>query len=249
MNVNLFDQLKLLFREVSFIVGFIFMLIGGFFTFVIAGEVDFARYKYWFMSADTAKGYVEYVKETSVEEDEQIVYEFGFSFSDPETKEYFKGVSYDTDRQIYEGDSVQVEYLVSDPYTNRIEGMDSAMVPLWVFLLVLIFPTVGFLVTLSTVGMIKPQVDIIRNGVLTKAKLTLEEETNDAVNGETVMKFYFTYEVNGVKIDTTVSSHNFDEITDEPEEDLVYHKDRPKEALIVDDLPKSIRKKIRKQLG
>lgn len=249
MNVNIFDQVKILFKHGSFLIGFLFLAFGGIMSFFIILEADFSKYKYWFMSVETTIGFVDYVDYTSVEVNEQPLLEFGYIFSDPETKESFRGVSYDTYRSLSQGDSVSIEYLVSDPYTSRIEGMDSGLVPMWVVLLVLIFPTVGFLVCIPGVKKTRHQTNVLKNGVLTKAQLVREEPTNTTINDRRVIKFIFAYQVNGNGYETSVSTHLYEEITDDPEEELIYHKDNPRDALIVDDLPYSIREKVWEKMG
>jgi len=249
MNITIIDRLSILFRNVSFLIGFFFLSTGGLFCFFVFGEANFSGYKYWLMPTGSTTGYIEYVEGTSATVNEEPVLEFGFSFADPETKESFRGASYDTYRDLQPGDKVTVEYLLSDPYTSRIEGMDSSIVPVWVVLLVMIFPTIGFFLCLPGIGKMRKQTKVLKNGVLTTARLVREEPTNTTINGRRVFRFYFAYQVNGTGYETTVETHHYEEITDEPEEELVYHRDRPAEALIVDDLPASIRQKVWKQLG
>ena len=249
MNVSLVDRIKIIFNHGAFTLGILFLVVGGIFTYVVVLNSNFEDYKYWVMPSEKSIGFIDYVQYTNWEINEESYYEYGFSFSDPETKETFRNASYGYYWNVIPGDSVNVEYLVSDPYIARIDGMESGILGFWAFFFVSIFPIVGFFVCRpGFIGTFK-KVGILKNGVLTEGQLARREYANASVNDQAVMHFYFVYRVGQREYETKVTTHRGDELTDDKFEEIVYNKKHPERALVVDDLPESIREKIWKQLG
>lgn len=112
----------------------------------------------------------------------------------------------------------------------------------------MIFPLVGFFfILLNTIKAFK-FLKIINNGVLTYGNYTHKERTNIEVNDQEVYKLFFEYKtLNNNKLVLQTKTHNPNRLTDEEKELIVYHKDNPKIALVVDELKKSIAKYIKQK--
>lgn len=125
-NIHLFLQHKragvgLLITVLSFPV----FLIYGF-------DADFNAVYFHLKKVKEVDGYIEFIGDTDISDDEEIVQEFDFTFSVPETSEAFRGNSYSAYDYTHKvGEKVKVEYIVENPYISRIKGMDGAPHGFW----------------------------------------------------------------------------------------------------------------------
>jgi len=118
----------------------------------------------------------------------------------------------------------------------------------WIGLLVLIFPLVGILMLFFGSKKAVNSVIILKYGEVAKGKFISKESTNVEINDETVYKLKFEFTAkDGQKYTTYAKTHKTHVLEDDEFEKLVYDKDEPENTVLLDTLPKYVRKYIEQE--
>jgi len=174
----------------------------------------------------------------------------------------FQGCSYSISAQPAYGARVNVEYLVSDPKTSRIQGLRCRTFGAWACF-VGIFPLAGLCMLLPGHLRGRKANRLIECGELSSATLKSKEPTNMSVNDQPVYKSIFefkagdlqTYEVTTTthlpgnlgdapqrKLIYNQAARTFEPanlLENEPQEKVIYNPLKPSEAVLLDSLPGS----------
>lgn len=187
-----------------------------------------------------APGWVYNVKPTSTTINKVRVLAYHFRYRIPGEGEDRQAVSYRTGFTSFGTNSVAVEYLAAEPHTARIRGLRTGiMTPLLALVLIPFLLTGGVFFTLGLRQGLRI-LPLLERGVLTRGQLILEQNTNTTINNRRVVACTFEYEVDGEPYTVTARTHLPEKVTDEPQERIVYHPDRPDSAVLFDLLPRRI---------
>ena len=158
-----------------------------------------------------------------------IYFEYEVEGQKSSGRSFMTGYEYDP------GEAVSVDYSLGDPTIGMLRDGRATPVPLGG---VVLFGGIGLLfIAYNFYWTIKSQ-NLLKNGVVARAKLVSKEATNTEVNEQRVYKFTFEFEDAAGRTQQHVySTHEYDEITDEDEEPLLYLPHKPSRALLLDCLP------------
>lgn len=232
-------KLKVFFGQFQVMFGSVFFFVGLFMAAIFVPTADFASLSFH-GNEPTASAIVTNVQSTNSSENKKTIYEYQFHFRTADGKE-ISGTSYlPGSPELQPGDTAVAEYLLTDPHTNRIRGMNSNMFGLFT-LFVLIFPFIGILMLLFGMVRARKNIYLLRNGILTYGTVTRKEATNTKINNSRVYKIFFRFKANGTEYETYVRTHNTGQVLDEKEEALVYDSAQPEKAVLLDSLPSAVR--------
>ena len=84
---------------------------------------------------------------------------------------------------------------------------------------------------------------ILKIGEIAYGKFLYKESTNTTVNKQRVFKLFFEFTAKDNKLYKTVAkTHHYHRLEDDDEEKLVYDPDDPENAVLLDALPRAVRK-------
>ncbi|MCU0436422.1 MAG: DUF3592 domain-containing protein [Raineya sp.] len=227
-------KIRVIFGDVSSIVGFSLMAFGLIFVIVFIGFADFSDWKFKPDSPKT-QGVITTIGATNSKENKNRIYAYYYEFLDnKDTKQ--TGVSYGDFGKYKIGDTPTVIYLENQPDYSRIENLKKAPFGGTV-IFVVIFPCIGL--SFALVGILRgiKSLKILKYGVIGYGKYIRSEATNTKINGRRVMKLYFEMMVGDKSYTVTASSHQPEYLTDEAREMLFYLPQEPKKAVLKDALP------------
>lgn len=233
-----------LFYRPTTLFGLIFTVFGLFFCSVFLQGLDINEIIKLNGELGETQGTITNISETSMTVNDSRIFEYQYEYKVENT--HYLWQSYNGFNSLEIGNSVPVEYNLSSPQYSIIKGYKNLMGG-YGSLFVIIFPLIGILFLIASLSKGITFSKIINNGVLTHGKFSHKEATSTEINGKTVYKLYFTFEDRkNIKHTIKVKTHKTDRLTDENKELLIYKRDTPKETLLVDDLPKSVAKHIKK---
>ncbi len=139
------------------------------------------------------------------------------------------------------GAPVKVEYRADDPEVSRIVNARSAPAPIWVLLVIMIFPTIGVLFLLFGLREGIRRASLLGNGELVRGKLAGKSPTNTRINNRQVYKFEYEFEAHdGSRHIAVARSHEAQRLEDEEFEQILYHPRNPSRSCVVDALPAGV---------
>jgi hypothetical protein len=215
--------------------GWMFLAFGMVFFWAFAMNADLSGY-YFDEEIEVVEGISLGANATNASENEIPVYATDYSFRTDDGIEYH-GVSYATGEWVEAGQTLRVEFPKGNPEISRIQGMRMKIFSPFV-LFVVIFPGVGLVFILLGLRRSFRALRLLRNGVMTYGLLVSKKRTNVKINGRTVYKISFKYfDRQGgeyiYKLRTPVPYP----LMDEDKEGLLYLRNKPSCAIMVDSLP------------
>lgn len=234
-------KLSVNFISVYFLLGFIFSLSGSF-ILLMNREGNYNSSFYLESSLEKTVAVIYEVSSTHSSENKQKIYRYNYHFTDSKEKEY-EGVSYETDMGLSQGDQKDVFYKSTDPNISYLSGMRSSLFPIWVMLLMLIFPIVGLSFLLFHFKRARRYLKILKHGLLTSGKVVSKTATSTKINNQLVylVTFEFT-DKQKQTIRAQLKTHIPHVLEDEQKEPVVYIPEAPTEAIMLDALPGNVRK-------
>jgi hypothetical protein len=154
----------------------------------------------------------------------------------------FTGTGYSTGDTKRMDEEVLIQYKENRPdYSKAVDLRRSAFGGGAGFF-VLIFPCIGLIMLFFSTRKAIRQINILRIGNLADGKFLFKEPTNMQVNKQTVyaLTFEFTAFDNNT-YQTVVKTHQYQRLEDETFEKLVYDPQNPKNAVLLDELPRGIK--------
>lgn len=181
----------------------------------------------------TVSGVVTGCEKWPLEINEEPVYAIYFEYEVDGQKS--GGRSFMTGYEYDPGETVSVDYSQNDPSVGMLHDGRATPVPLGG---VAIFGGIGLLLLSFNIFWGFKAWTLLRNGVVAKARQISKKATNTEVNEQRVYKFTFEFEDAAGRTQQHVySTHEYDDITDEKEEPLLYLPHNPSRALLLDCLP------------
>lgn len=241
-NLPFFSIIQIFFSGVITTIGIAFLLLGSLFTFIIGISVNFDDIKFTGNNPITVEVEIISAKPTGSEVNGEAVFLYKYSYKTLQGNEYIDK-SYNNGLADFQNNLVQVEYLENNPSLSRIVGMSKSSLPSWIFLFIVIFPTVGAILTYIGVKNNLEYINLVKYGKIAFGTYSHEEATGETVNDKTVMKFFFNFtDEFGKKHLASGKTHKYHRLTDEDKERLVYNPEYPSENIMIDALPMSVKK-------
>jgi len=182
------------------------------------------------------------VNPTNTTINEKLIYEYNYIFNSANGKTY-SGASYLNKEQIFTDNKVQVKYNSSKPESSCIIGMETSTFPVWMLLFVIVFPIIGFLLLYFGVKKGIKNIRILQFGKIALGTYNRRETTNASVNNRPVYKFYFDFIAHDNNTYTaTGETYKVHKVRDEEREPVIYNSVNPEEAVIIDTLPRMVRR-------
>lgn len=178
-------------------------------------------------------------------------YQINYSYQVPEGNEIYYWHSY-SEGHIPEGKEINVVYLKNEPTVSMIKGLTNSVIDPLSFTAACF----SFLLGLVVLGFASSdqifKLWVLNNGTVAEGTLIKRHVTmyRRKQAGKTIPVYKFLFEfktTEGKTIRKIIGSTRIKELTDEKIELLVYHKNKPKKCVLVDDFPEPIHSLIRKQ--
>lgn len=164
------------------------------------------------------------------------VYSIHYTFTGPDGTEY-KGLSYNTGRQLEKGQKVTIEHPQGNPKFSRIKGMRRKSVG-FAGLIPVLFPAVGSLLIFGGIKKGLKANRLLAFGEQTTGRLKSKEKTKTEVNKKPVYKMTFEFNTpEGMSYEVTAKTHDTAKLEDQAQEPLLYDPMRPSYAVMLDNLP------------
>jgi hypothetical protein len=234
-------KLSVLFANILFSMGLVFFLMGSAFIAIFSPQTDFIT-PFHFKDTDPAvPGVVVNVEETNTSENKRLVYKNTATYvvggKEYSTESYSRGM------HVSPTETVTIQYEPGNPSLSRIQGMRKAPFSLFFLLVFTPFPLTGLVLLLIGLRRSLINLRLLRNGILTTGKVVRKEATGSKVNKQTVYKVYFNFTTkDGLLTESMVRTHRPNLVEDEEREQLVYDTVHPQKAVLIDTLPRSVRK-------
>lgn len=240
-NIPFFIQFKIIFGNPIAIIGIAFFVMGTIFLFIFGSMVDFNDLRFNEHSPIT-KGVILKVEATNASVNEQTVIKYTYQYTTPDSQ-INKGESHTVDAIYEKGAQVDIEYLDSDYTISRIKGMQKGTFGAFILLPISIFSVIGFLFLFFMILKGVKNINILKHGRLAYGKLINKEATNTKINDQTVYKLTFEFKAHDGEIYQAVAkTHRPYLLEDEENEKLFYMPKKPEDAVMVDALPKAVKK-------
>lgn len=234
-------QLKIWFGNIFCSMGLIFFLFGLPFAFVF---ISFSSlFEPGINNEDPyAKGRIVNYSSTNASINDVTVYEYTYRFYTSKG-EVVTDVGYTTGKLFSNDESIRVQYKKDNPEISRAEGMRASEFGGPVALFVLIFPGIGMVFMIIGTRKTINSIRVLKVGQLAEGRYLSQEATNMKVNNQTVYKLFFEFMAkDGRKYNAVAKTHKTNRLLDEEFEKLVYDPNEPSNAVLLDALPKGVKK-------
>ena len=245
-NINLWMKIMIWFSDVLNVIGLTFFLISLPFVFVFGFLSDFSATNFD-ENDPVIKGVIEEVNSTSSSVNEETVYEYKYIYK-PDGGEYI-GVGYGNGVWLEVGDQVDVKYKRNSPEISEVESLRANEFPAWIMLFIFIFPITGIVMLYFGTKKAINAMRILKYGEIAHGKYISMKATNTKINEQTVYDLTFEFTAKDNKVyQTHAKTHKYQSLQDDEFEKLVYDRDDPENAVLVDVLPRSVRKYFEKEI-
>ena len=229
-----------LFGRSSFIIGFLFTIIGlsfiGYFSFQINWRLHFAGKG----ELHTTQGIITSFQETNYQENDDKLFSYNYKYLDSLDSTYF-GTFLEFEGYYSIGQDVEVQYLINKSSISRFTGKDRKNLDRIMFLGGVGAVLVGFLFMVPSSRRTRKERKIIMAGIPTDGKLLQAVPTNLRVNDQTVYNLTFEFLADNNSTEKClVHSHMIQNFTNEHKEKLIYDPRKPSNVVIIDTLPTSV---------
>ena len=240
--IPIFLKFRLLFLGLLNLLGLMMMV----FVFVL--PILFSpddNYKAFFELRDNdprVTGVLTDIIQTNVKVNKRYLFKYSYNYA--VNGKVYSGKCFGEEINRQPGDSIGIQYAVAHPALSVIPGMSNEKVPLFAIIMFCLFPVIG--VVLFILGVISgtKKVALLVHGIATTGKFIRKEATSTSINKQRVYRLIFEFKTGtGEKVETCCGkTHKLERVLDEAEERLVYNANDPSKALLIDSLPKAVRK-------
>jgi hypothetical protein len=248
MFVPLRIRILHLFGRTSFIIGFLFTLIGlafiGYFSVQLNWNILFAGKN----DLVPTSGVITSYNETQYTVNESSLYEYRYRYYD-QAKIPYSGFFLEYANSYQPGQEINIEYLKNSPEVSRFTGKDRQNYDQIMFLAGIGCIIIGFLFIYPSSRRTRRERKIIMAGEPAEGKLVYAEPTNTRINEQPVYKLtyeFFTASDRAHKC--SIRSHLIRNLSEEHNELLIYDPANPTRAIVVDTLPGPVSRYILKNL-
>ncbi|CAL2084847.1 conserved hypothetical protein [Tenacibaculum dicentrarchi] len=244
LPINL--KIRLLYRGFSTI----FILILLYFSFLSLKSnmknIDFRECFYLNINTNETKATITEVYFTDIEDDQFQAMVKAYEFEYTIDKEYHRWVSYNSTANLKIGDEVKIIYNIEKPTYSVIKNFD--YIPNGnPFFYYLIFPLITLFIFRLYIRNTVKEITILSNGIITEGRyLGKELYFSNNVKGKYSYRIKFAYFSEDKEIEYATTCLGTIKKIRTKKVWIIYHKNNPKKALVVNSLPKSIAKHIKK---
>lgn len=244
LPINL--KIRLLYRGFSTI----FVLIILYFSFLSLKSnmknIDFRECFYLNINTKKAKAIITEVYFTDIEDDHLRTMVKGYQYEYTIDKEYHRWTSYNSTANLKIGDEVPIIYNTEKPTYSVIENFD--YIPNGnPFFYHLVFPFIVLLIFRLYIRNTVKEITILNNGIITEGRfLSKRLYIINSLKGKKTYRIKFAYFSEDKEIEYATTCLGVLKKIKTKKVWIIYHKNNPKKALIVNSLPKSIAKYINK---
>jgi preprotein translocase subunit Sss1 len=241
-------RILLLFGRTSFIIGFLFTLIGlafiVYFSMQLNWSILFAGKKDLVVTA----GFITSLNETQYNVNERPLFEYHYRYYDQSQIPY-AGFFLEYANAYEPGQEITIEYLKESPEVSRFAGKDRQNYDQIMFLAGVGSIIIGFLFLYPSCRRTRRERRIIMMGLPAQGKLVYAEPTNLRVNEQPVYKLTYEYSTGQHNIQKfSVRSHLIRNLSARHTEMLIYDPGNPGKAVVVDTLPGPVARYILSKL-
>lgn len=232
-------KFKIIFGNFYTTFGLIFLLFSSVFIIVFSSFIKFDSLR---SNSPVTEGVVIGVDVTNTSVNDQRVYAFHYEYKLPDGS-IRNGKSYSEDIYYEVGAPVKVLYSEKEPEVSRIEGMRAGEFSAWILFIMIPFLLVGAGFLIFGLRKARKDIYLLQVGEVAYGNLVGKEPTSMKINKQTVYKLYFRFTAaDGNTYDTVCKSHITHLLEDEEKEKLVYDPNAPEQALLLDSLPKKLKR-------
>jgi len=246
-NINLWMIIRIWFSDVLNVIGFFFFLFSLPFVLVFGAGL-FTSSPSFDETDPTVKAIIQDAIATNSYINDVRVFEYIYIYK-PSSGGTYEGSGFVTGYEYEIGDEIEVKYKRNQPELSLATGMRDGAFGGWITLFILIFPLIGGIMLFFGTKKAVNSIRILKYGEIAQGKFISKESTNVKINEQTVYKLKFEFTAkNGEKYETYSKTHKPHLLEDDEFEKLVYDRDEPKNAVLIDTLPKSVRKYFEKEI-
>lgn len=216
------------------------------FLFILPFTIVFVPYEDVFSASfddndPVAVGIITETMETNATVGEEMVYGYNYQYELPDGSIYY-GTGYSTGNTKNNGDEVDILYKHEYPEKSKAVDLRNSKFGKEIGIFILVLQGIGLLILILSILKVRPQIHILKVGVLASGKLLNREATNVKINNQTVYEMTFEFTASDHKTyKTVVRSFQDERLRDEPYEKLVYDPRNPEKAVLLDQLPAGIK--------
>ena len=217
--------------------GAVFFSFGMIFVWVFGSQVhpiDNWRVKH---SSKIAPAIIQSISTTGASVNEEKVYKYNFQYQ-PGDGIPLEAECYTVNRRWKEGDRTLARYVPGHEKLASLEGASLNVFPVWILLLISLFPIVGFtLFIIPFISGIK-NIKLLKYGIITGASNLHTSTSNMSINDEPVLKYSFQFTDRlGMTYMGSSNSLATPYLGDEAAEPVLYLPSDPERSMLVDSIP------------
>jgi hypothetical protein len=241
-------RILFLFGRTSFIIGFLFTLIGLAFIVYFSMQLNWSILIAGKKDLVATAGFITGFDVTQYIVNESPLYEYRYQYYD-DARIPYSGFFLEYAGAYATGQEITIEYLKETPEVSRFTGKDRQNYDQIMFLAGVGGVIMGFLFLFPSYRRTKKERKIIMTGRPARGKLIFAEPTNMRINEQPVYKLTYEYSTSHETIQRfSVRSHLIRNISDDHAEILIYDPGDPSKAVVVDTLPGPVARYILNKL-
>ena len=240
MHIPLRIRLLHNFGRSSFIMGFLFALIGLSFVIFFSFQINWR-----ILVADTddfadTSAIITAIEETSYTVNENSLFEYSYTYFTGGGNE-FSGSFLEFEGSYGMGEEVSIHYLKNFPDTSRISGKDRRNFDRIMFLAGLGGLIIGIIFIYPSVKKTHKERKVLISGRPARAKLVHAEPTNLNINEQTVYNLTYEYSSgNNKSQEFSLRSHMIRNLAEDQYETIIYDPRNPSSPVLIDTLPGTV---------
>ncbi len=248
MFVPLRIRILHLFGRTSFIIGFLFTVIGLSFIVYFSTQLNWNILFAGKKDLVATSGFITSLNETQYNVNESPLYEYRYRYYDQSQIPY-SGFFLEYANLYEPGQEITIEYLRNSPEVSRFAGKDRQNYEQIMFLAGVGGIIIGLLFLYPSSRRTRRERKIIMLGRPAEGKLVYAEPTNTRINEQPVYKLTYEYHTGRETAQKfSIKSHLIRNISEEQTEILIYDPNNPSRAVVVETLPGPVARYILNKL-
>jgi len=237
-----------LFGRTSFIIGFLFTLIGLAFVIFFGLQINWQIRLAGKQDLVPTQGVITGFQETKYSVNENPLFNYNYRYSD-QTENIHSGNFMEFEGIYSIGQSIDIEYIKDSPSISRFKGRDRKNLDQIMFLGGMGAILAGLFFLIPSSRRTRRERKIIMAGKPAEGSLIHAEPTNLKVNEQTVYKLTYEFKVEKNNSEKCfIRSHLIRNLSKNHKEKLIYDPGNPSNAIILDTLPDPVARYILKKL-
>lgn len=238
--ISLGLKLQVMFGHTLMMIGIVFTFLGLLVFIVFGSNIDFNESKFDESTPTTSGKVTNVIPTNSYVNDVQVFkYEYEYYLN----SKTLKGECHSTGNYFDVNQNVTVQYLTDEIEISKIEGTRKGAFEIWIMFVILPFIFIGGSMLGVRILFGIRAIKLLEYGEITYGTLIDKQPTNTKINNQTVYKLSFQFTAsNGNNYTAIAKTHTPYSLEDEQQEKLVYDANNPEKAVLIDSLPKTVKK-------